>query len=685
MRHLAALLLLAAGTLCARSAETVYFRAVMLPANEVPPTSIAASGAATIRAHVVRDDTGQVIDGSVDFIVGYQFPASATFTGLHIHTGVAGANGPISIDTGISAANSVVDNTGRGVISRQAQVRGTDLLALIALRGMLDNPEGFYVNLHTTEFPGGAIRGQLQRADVAVYVGMMSPANEVPAITTLDASGLSHVRVITTRDRQGAFTSAQMLFDLNYRFPEQVTFTGFHIHTGAAGVNGPIIFNTGIGSGAASVASTESGVGTLQYPVEVNLSRQVEADALAALFANPAALYINLHTTAFPGGVIRSQLRPTDTMRFQVDMLPSNEVPPVNLAAGAPAVVTVRTVRDENSAIIAGVIDFDVNHRFPGAAEFTGLHIHDAPAGTNGPITVDSGISSANPFPSETGFGNIFRSANVSSFAGLSTLNSLSRQPENHYVNLHTRVNPGGVVRAQLAPANTAPPVITSVMAANLDPNATTLAPGGLVSIFGTNLAKVTADLSGWQGNTLPALLNGTAVAVGNSRARLLYVSPTQVNAALSFDTPTGAQQIAVNNGNAPRAVNVTVAASAPALFFGPNGALALKNEDFSLIGPANPAFAGDIVLLYSTGLGQVTPALQTGALAAVSPIANTRPATVTIGGRNAEVIHSIAAPGFAGLYQTAVRVPQGVKPGNAPVVLSVAGADSAPVNLRVQ
>lgn len=687
MKKIAVLLLAAAAALSAQSAETVYFRAVLLPSNEVPPANIDASGAATIIAHAVRDEAGQVIDGSVDFLVGYQFPGAQTFRGLHIHTGAAGVNGPVTIDTGITAANPVVDATGRGSINRQAQVRAGDQAALATLRGMLEDPSGYYVNLHTSEFPGGAIRGQLQRADVTVFMGLMSPLNEVPPITTLAASGVSHVRAITTRGDAGAFTSAQLIFDVDYRFPGQVTFTGLHIHTGRAGVNGPVIFNTGIGSGPASVVSTPTGVGSLVYPVEVNLANAAQLNALRTLFIDPAALYINLHTTDFPGGAIRDQLRRTDTMQFSINLLPQNEVPPVlALDALAPSLVTVRTVRREDASILAGVVDFDVNFRFPGAAEFTGLHIHDGAAGVNGPVRVDSRITGANPVATETGFGNIFRPVNVDSGAALATLNSLSLHPENHYANLHTRVNPGGAVREQLAPANTAAPVPLAAIAANLDVNATTLSPGGIVSIFGTNLAKVTTDLSGWQGGVLPDMLNGVAVAVGGARARLLYVSPTQVNAVLSFGTPLGTQPLAVNNGNAPSAgLNVTIAEAAPALFFGPDGALALKNQDFSLIGPDNPARAGDVILLYSTGLGQTTPPLATGALAPVEPAGNTRPAEVTIGGREAEVIHSIAAPGFAGLYQTAVVVPSGVAPGNAPVVLTVGGASSEPMNLPVQ
>ena len=37
-------------------------------------------------------------------------------------------------------------------------------------------------------------------------------------------------------------------------------------------------------------------------------------------------------------------------------------------------------------------------------------------------------------------------------------MNSLVQNPEKHYANLHSRVNPGGVVRSQLLPANTAAP-----------------------------------------------------------------------------------------------------------------------------------------------------------------------------------------------------------------------------------
>ncbi len=87
MKKLVGFLALAASSLWAQSAETIPFRAVMLPSNEVPAININASGMATIWLHVVRDAQGRVTSASTDFNVSYQFPAEVRFTGLHIHKG----------------------------------------------------------------------------------------------------------------------------------------------------------------------------------------------------------------------------------------------------------------------------------------------------------------------------------------------------------------------------------------------------------------------------------------------------------------------------------------------------------------------------------------------------------------------------------------------------------------------
>src|SRR5437016_14656852 len=95
MTRAATTLIFFATALFADTSETVYFRGVMLPSNEVPAVNIAATGNATIAAHVVRNDAGKIISGSVDFTVNYAFPGAITLTGLHIHAAPAGVNGSI--------------------------------------------------------------------------------------------------------------------------------------------------------------------------------------------------------------------------------------------------------------------------------------------------------------------------------------------------------------------------------------------------------------------------------------------------------------------------------------------------------------------------------------------------------------------------------------------------------------
>jgi len=60
MKLTAAALLLCSSALFAQTADTVFFRSVMLNTNEVPATTADASGIADIIVHVVRDNTGQV-------------------------------------------------------------------------------------------------------------------------------------------------------------------------------------------------------------------------------------------------------------------------------------------------------------------------------------------------------------------------------------------------------------------------------------------------------------------------------------------------------------------------------------------------------------------------------------------------------------------------------------------------
>jgi hypothetical protein len=77
---------------------------------------------------------------------------SASNTGTvnqsHIHTGAAGQSGGVLIPLDVDGFDGTTEGCTNGVDAA-------------TLQSVIDNPAGFYVNLHTTEFPAGAIRGQL--------------------------------------------------------------------------------------------------------------------------------------------------------------------------------------------------------------------------------------------------------------------------------------------------------------------------------------------------------------------------------------------------------------------------------------------------------------------------------------------------------------------------------------------
>jgi hypothetical protein len=115
--------------------------AVLKPGNEVPPTASKTLGAAAIH-----------INGTtLSFAVTIANPGRESFFAGHIHTGAAGANGPVLI-TLFSGPD-----TNRKLFFQAAriQISETDAAAICG------NLAGHYVNYHTRENPGGALRGQL--------------------------------------------------------------------------------------------------------------------------------------------------------------------------------------------------------------------------------------------------------------------------------------------------------------------------------------------------------------------------------------------------------------------------------------------------------------------------------------------------------------------------------------------
>jgi uncharacterized protein (TIGR03437 family) len=589
------------------------------------------SGVTDLLLHLVKDSSGNILSGSIDLNLAYQFPDDEVVTDL----GISG--GPAAFSAAISPVQAAA---GSGRISRQVQVTASDQTGLAILTGLLANPDQYSVSVGTS---AGAMTGTLE------------PGNSTFLMALLNSSAGTGVAtvIVSYTGPADAITSAQVAIQLTYQFPAQVTFSGMRVYAGQ-GESGPIAVAADIMPGTPSAAS---GAGVLTVPptqIDMTDSQMVQA-AQSMLLGGLTGFSVGVDTVENPSAPLTGQLRGTDFMTCQV---------PGFAGAGAASAIGLHTLRQESGSVAAGTVVFDVNYRLAAGAQIAGMDIDGTV--TAPPVSIDP-----------SGSGNAFAAVTVGGGAGLTSLNGVVANPAAHQLDVITTTT----MSAPLAAANPALPVVAAVIPIVEVTDLSTFAPGELVEIYGTNLSPVTTDLSGWPGVSLPSPLNGVSVLLGGHGARLLYVSPGQVDALLPFGAPTGLQALTLTNANGTSApISLQVAAVAPALYN-----FAFENADFSIVSSSHPAHAGDVLVFYATGMGQTTPPLITGQIV---PSANyvTAPVTVTIGGVNANVYYSIAAPPYvAGLYQMAVTVPTGLAPGSQPVVATSGGLQSNTITIAIQ
>jgi uncharacterized protein (TIGR03437 family) len=210
------------------------------------------------------------------------------------------------------------------------------------------------------------------------------------------------------------------------------------------------------------------------------------------------------------------------------------------------------------------------------------------------------------------------------------------------------------------------------------------IAPGALISIFGTGLAT----LSGVQtARTLPVptQLGGTQVLINGVAAPIFAVignpSFDQINAQVPFEiagATTG--NVVVRVTGQPDSVSEPVAIDpvSPAIFTtssnGHGPAAIQHSANFALVTSASPAKPGEAVIMYCTGLGVTTPPASTGDRGSPAEPFNRTLETpvVTIGGQTAQVLFSGAAPCCAALYQVNLLVPAGTPAGDQPLVMKM-------------
>jgi hypothetical protein len=143
------------------SANTLQiFTVPLLPANETPPIGNAENtghGTAVITIHT---DTN-----TIDFAFSADsFPANTNVILAHIHPGAAGVPGPALIGVpGLSVGTPLLLTNGGGTYNANGVAAANDAAtAASRIQSILAAPQNFYFNVHTTNNPGGVMRGQLQ-------------------------------------------------------------------------------------------------------------------------------------------------------------------------------------------------------------------------------------------------------------------------------------------------------------------------------------------------------------------------------------------------------------------------------------------------------------------------------------------------------------------------------------------
>jgi len=236
-----------------------------------------------------------------------------------------------------------------------------------------------------------------------------------------------------------------------------------------------------------------------------------------------------------------------------------------------------------------------------------------------------------------------------------------------------------------VSPAYTASSIVNSASGVSA-----VLVPNGLATVYGTNLSAITQAItpSDIKDGVLPLTLNGTGVSVlvGGLRAPVLYASPSQVNFLVPTLLSPGPTMVeVVRSGASGGPVKVLVAGAMPGLFLLKPGVAIATTADGSVVTEAAPAEPGQFVVTYATGLGETAPRIENGRVAqAAARVVKPEEFHVVLDGRTLTegVFYAGVTPGFGGLYQVNLRLPDWVGPN--PEVRIYCGDASSPTGVRI-
>jgi hypothetical protein len=337
--------------------------AALSGAQEVPPVATTATGSATF---TLSADRTQLTYSVTHTVTGG--------TASHIHLAAAGENGNVIYPF------TPFGSTMTGTLT----ITATDA----------DNLEQgkMYVNVHSSTYPGGEIRGQILHPGDSLWVANLTGSQENPAVTS---TGTGTAAVILDA------TNSSLRYHVN---TTGLTLTNGHIHKAIATINGGVLHPF------SPIAATMDGTITLSG---------TDAQDLA-----DGRWYVNVHTAANPGGELRGQLMQPGEILYSASLSGANEVPPVTTTAtgGSQFILDPAGAGLRYEAVFTGLTA-------------TASHIHTGAVGVNGNVLYPLTLTASGA-----------KGTQAITTADLTNLNA-----GNLYINAHTAANPGGEIRGQIA------------------------------------------------------------------------------------------------------------------------------------------------------------------------------------------------------------------------------------------
>ncbi len=259
---------------CDERKEYPKLVAMLSGAQQVPSNTSSSTG----KVKVIVKRRSILVKGKFSGLSSPLQPVG-TVGAAHIHLGEAGTNGPVVFE--LHPILSASGTSGRFCERIELTVGLEDVQRAAFLAGR------YYVNIHTSTYPGGEIRGQLllHKECGTQYLVRLSGRNEVPA----NDSTATGTLVATLNGKyltvSGAFTGLSS------------DFQAAHIHSGAAGMTGPVLFTLTVKTVIPPLSGTLS---------EADNRFRLTKDQYKLL--KRGELYVNIHSTNYPNGELRAQL-----------------------------------------------------------------------------------------------------------------------------------------------------------------------------------------------------------------------------------------------------------------------------------------------------------------------------------------------------------------------------------------